>query len=407
MSYLKLIKISKEFTNKLINCNFNYKKFQLFDKNISFKNSAELIQFVISTNKKNNKDNSFYIFLDNDNFYEQAIALIHVKNNEKFEFIVNWNYDYQNVNFQKNLLNFIFKLAKEKFNKKEIIWIEKGKHIFSEIKNYFYFQKYENKILIQSKKNKKNLNDIHFHPFKEYYKNPTYEIEKSYEKGLEKIFFVSCSWKEIDEIESEIQKHNNLFPVFGIHPSNVKKEDNFYLLEKKIHSKVVAIGEIGLDYHHPKNPEKSIQKWAFEQQLDVGLKFNLPIILHVREAFEDVYKIITKNKYKNLKFIFHTYSGNLEWTKKLLNHKNFYFSFSGVITYKKNVETRKLIRLIPNDKIFSETDAPYLTPEEHRSKINHAYYVNYVVETIALAKNIEYNKMLQIISENIKKVFGV
>ncbi|WP_051619161.1 TatD family hydrolase [[Mycoplasma] collis] len=407
MAYLKIIKATKEFTNKLLNVNLNFKSI-IKDAFLNIKNNNDLVRYVLETNKKNDNSSVFYLVLDNDNFYKNAIALIEINCLNIFKFKITFNEEYSNINFEKNILMSILKFANERFEKNQIYWLNNlNEHKLNYFEKFFNFEIKQDGILINSKKDSFDLIDIHFHPFKEYYNNPTNEINASFKNGLKKIFFVSCSWSEIKEIQNEYMKHKNLFPVYGIHPSSVKNDDDYKILEKAINKDVVAIGEIGLDYHHEKNPDKKIQISSFKKQINVAKKFNLPVILHVREAFEDVYKIITNREYENIKFIFHTYSGNIEWTKKLINHPNFYFSFSGVITYKKNSQTRELIRLISSDKLFSETDAPYLPPENYRGKKNHSYYVKYVVETLALIKNIEYTEMLKIIENNVKKVFGV
>lgn len=254
---------------------------------------------------------------------------------------------------------------------------------------------------------KLKYSDIHTHPFKEYYDDPIKEIEKNIEQDIDKMFFVACSWEEIDEIIELTTKFiNNVFPVLGIHPSVVKNENYFDRLSKLITNKTMAIGEIGLDYYRDTNPHRDIQIKALKEQMDVAIKFNLPVMLHIREAFDDIYEIIQQPPYNNLTFIFHTFSGDAIWAQKFLD-LGCYLSFSGVVTFKKAFDSKEAVKITPLDKIFIETDAPYLTPVPHRGKRNHSYYIKETYQYISNLKNIPVEKLIKAINENIFKVFNV
>lgn len=187
----------------------------------------------------------------------------------------------------------------------------------------------------------------------------------------------------------------------------VEKEE-FYALEKNlIDSQAIAVGEIGLDYYHPKNPDKQTQIEAFLAQANIAIKLNLPIVVHLRDAFEDMYELIKEHQLsQKTKIVFHTFSGDKNWAQKFLD-LNCYFSFSGVATFKNAQSTIEAITHIPLDRIFIETDAPYLTPHPFRGKQNHSYYVKYVYEKVAQVKNISLEELAQQIEKNIKKVFKV
>lgn len=248
--------------------------------------------------------------------------------------------------------------------------------------------------------------DIHTHPFKEYYSDPVQEVNNNIINGVDKMLFVGTSWKELPEVLKLSQQFPaNLFPVIGIHPSLAKLED-YSNLEKYITPEVVGIGEIGLDYYWEKNPNKEVQINCFVAQLEIALKHKLPAMLHVRDAFEDVYEIISQEKYRKIKIIFHTFSGDAVWAKKFLD-LGCYLSFSGVLTFKNAKNVQEAAKITPVERIFIETDAPYLTPVPYRGKRNHSYYVKHTAKFLAILKEIHLEDLLAQLSKNLKDVFGV
>ena len=141
--------------------------------------------------------------------------------------------------------------------------------------------------------------------------------------------------------------------------------------------------------------------------MNVALEYNLVPVLHIRDALEDAYNIITNDKYKKMNIVFHSYSGDVEFTKKCLSHDNLYFSFSGVVTFKNAKKIQDSLSLIPIDRIFCETDSPYLAPVPMRGKPNISPYVEYTYKYISNLKNIDESKLILQIRENIKKVFRI
>jgi len=146
---------------------------------------------------------------------------------------------------------------------------------------------------------------------------------------------------------------------------------------------------------------------GFISQLNVALEYNLVPVLHIRDALEDAYNIITNDKYKKMNIVFHSYSGDVEFTKKCLSHDNLYFSFSGIVTFKNAKKIQDSLCLIPIDRIFCETDSPYLAPVPMRGKPNISPYVEYTYKYISNVKNIDETKLILQIRENIKKVFKI
>ena len=208
------------------------------------------------------------------------------------------------------------------------------------------------------------------------------------------------------------RKHEGLYAIVGISPNdveNIKMQEDIekYVLEiEEIakDEKVVAIGEIGLDYYWNKE-NKEIQKQLFVKQIEVANKLDLPIVIHTRDAMIDTIDILKQNNV-NKKGIFHCCPLNIELIKEATK-LDFYISLSGVITFKnaKNVDT--IINMIPEDKLLIETDSPYLSPEPVRGKRNNSMNVKYVAEKIANAKNKTIHEIAEITSNNAKRIFGI
>lgn len=249
--------------------------------------------------------------------------------------------------------------------------------------------------------------DIHTHPFKEYYDDPHEEVKKWKEMNMQYLFVNGTSKEDCIELLNLCEKENYLFPIIGIHPtlSEGKKDGKF--LASIITKDVIGIGEVGLDYHYDDSPSKEIQKEGFISQIEVARKYNIPVVMHIRDALEDAYEIISNEKYNNMKFVFHSYSGDVTFTEKCLKHPNFYYSISGVVTFKNAKSLQNAVKIIPIDYIFCETDTPYLAPVPMRGSDNISPYVSYTYQYIAKLKNISEQELVNQIKVNVKKVFGV
>ncbi|MEA4115348.1 TatD family hydrolase [Mycoplasma sp. 744] len=244
--------------------------------------------------------------------------------------------------------------------------------------------------------------DAHTHPVKEYYQNNFDVIEKAKNKGVGVMLVTGCSLKENEEVKKICQKYDYTFAVIGVHPTEVTGKNDALELEKQLDNNIVAIGEIGLDYHW--DIPKAIQKESFIAQVELAKKYNLPVVIHMRDAYEDLYEII--KKYSDVKFMIHTYSGNLEWAKKFYN-LGCYFSFSGVITYKNNKDSLEVLNWLPVERILTETDAPYLSPAQKRGQMNYSNYVIYITTYIAGIKQMSVEKFADQIVKNAKELFNL
>lgn len=199
---------------------------------------------------------------------------------------------------------------------------------------------------------------------------------------------------EDSKIIIELSKEfDNLFPVIGIHPGEVNDlpKDWFEKLEKMIDESISAIGEIGLDYHYD-SYDKEIQKEVFIKQIELAKKYNLPIVVHTRDSLEDCYDIV--KHYPEQKILFHSWSGDIELTKKYLEtSNNFYFSYNGILTFKNAQLQKDVIKIIPLNRLMFETDCPYLSPVPKRGKTNYPWRVKYVIDYAAELLNKSFDEI--------------
>ncbi len=212
------------------------------------------------------------------------------------------------------------------------------------------------------------------------------------------------------------EKHERIFSAIGFHPEVLDENHKvFCLKEAKLqleklatNMKVVAIGEIGLDYfHNSKNKEK--QKKLFVSQLDLALKLNLPVVIHCRDAYEDVFEIISQKKYINLNMVMHCFGANLKQTENFLTLKNLKFSFTGNTTFPKKEDTEifKVIKTIPVERIMVETDCPFLAPNPHRGKRNEPLFVKEVIQKVAYLKECSFEEFRESVDRNAIDFFNL
>ncbi|EOD00518.1 TatD family hydrolase [Caldisalinibacter kiritimatiensis] len=203
-------------------------------------------------------------------------------------------------------------------------------------------------------------------------------------------------------------QYDNIYAAVGVHPHDAKdiNEETIELLRslsKK--DKVVAIGEIGLDYHYNNSPRDIQKKW-FREQIKLAKEVNLPIIVHDRDAHGDTFDIISDELDGNLTGVLHCYSGSLELAKRYID-MGFYISFAGPVTFKNAKTPKEVAKKIPLEYILIETDSPYLAPHPHRGKRNEPLYVRYMSAMIAELKGISFEEVARRTSENAKKLFGI
>ena len=201
------------------------------------------------------------------------------------------------------------------------------------------------------------------------------------------------------------KKYDNVYAAIGYDHSVVDKinEEDLILLENQLQNeKVIAIGEIGLDYYWVKD-NKEKQKQLFIKELELAEKYNLPVIIHSRDAVQDVYDIL---KTRNLRGSIHCYSGSTEMAQEFIKI-GFYIGIDGPITFKNNKKQRQMVKDIDIKHILVETDSPYLSPEPNRGKVNTSLNLVYIIKQIATECNMDYEDIRDITTNNARKLFKI
>jgi len=234
-------------------------------------------------------------------------------------------------------------------------------------------------------------------------------IQISQDVGVEKLLTIAVSPDNQNKVLSIAERFDNVWCSQGIHPHEAKFYDqnteNIILTNSK-NSKVVAIGEIGLDYHYDHSP-RDIQLSVFEKQLQLAIDLKLPVIVHTREAEEDTKRIL-QNFSKSLKYglEIHCYSSSLELAHYALS-ENYYLGFNGILTFKQAQNVRDVLMITPIKQIILETDAPYLSPIPVRGKPNAPFYLPYVAQYMCELLGQKQDSLLPVIYENSKRLFKI
>ena len=246
--------------------------------------------------------------------------------------------------------------------------------------------------------------DTHCHISNEDYNDIDLVIKENRENNVDKMIISACTRDTLDEAIALSKKYNDLYLSLGYHPSEARKvsEDDFnYLKEVLKNDKVVAVGEIGLDYHYGKE-DIIEQKELFEKQLQIAEELKLPVVIHSRDAVEDTINIL--KKYHVVGDI-HCFSGSLE-TARIYIKMGYKLGIGGVVTFK-NSKLGDVVKEIGIENILLETDAPYLAPEPYRGKINSSKYVPIIAERIADILNISIEKVAEETTKNAINLFDL
>ncbi len=209
-------------------------------------------------------------------------------------------------------------------------------------------------------------------------------VARAQELGVTEMAVVGVDQPTIEKSLALSKEYPGIYSIIGWHPTEAGSytpQVETYLQERLEQPKVVALGEIGLDYHWMEDP-KEVQEKVFRRQMAIAREHQLPISIHTREALEDTYAILKDEKVQTIGGIMHSFSGDGEWAKKFLD-LGMYISFSGVVTFKKAKEVQEAAQVVPQDRLLVETDAPYLAPVPYRGKRNEPGYTHYVVDKIA------------------------
>ena len=248
--------------------------------------------------------------------------------------------------------------------------------------------------------------DTHTHIYDKQFENDFDDVMNRIKDELESIVSIGFDLESSIKSVELANKYDFVYAVVGIHPVDIKKlNDN---VEKELErlalteKKVVAIGEIGLDYHWMEDP-KDVQIAGFRKQMELAERVNKPVVIHTREALQDTLDVL--KDYKNVGGILHCYPGSYEAAKPFLDR--YYLGIGGTLTFKNNRKTKELVKELALEKIVLETDCPYLTPVPFRGKRNEPVYTKYVAEEVARIKEISVEEVIEVTTENAKKIYGM
>jgi len=251
--------------------------------------------------------------------------------------------------------------------------------------------------------------DTHTHLYlKEFDEDFDKVISKSIEIGVTKFLFPSIHSKYNERMINSLKKNKSLFKILaGLHPAYVTEnnDNEIDLVLKNLNDyDCVAVGEIGIDLYWKKNFFNE-QKIVFEKQIEIALEYNLPIVIHCREAFEHIYQILLKFSNKNLQGVFHCFTGNEEQARKIID-LNFKLGIGGVVTFK-NGGLDKFLKKIDLKNIVLETDSPYLAPTPYRGKRNESSYLVHIIDKLSDIYNIESEEIASITTNNAVELFNL
>mgnify|MGYP003683003509 FL=1 len=250
--------------------------------------------------------------------------------------------------------------------------------------------------------------DTHTHLYLEQFRDDIDDvISRAKAVGVEKFYLPSISSKynkSMHDLEKKFP--DDIFCMIGLHPCSV--DDNFDLeldfVKKKIKEhNYKAIGEIGIDLFHEKKYFDQ-QVIAFEQQIKLAIENDLPIVIHSRDSFDEIFEVLEKFKCEKLRGIFHCFTGNIDQARRIID-LNFHLGIGGVLTFK-NGKISEFLNEIPINKIVLETDSPYLAPSPHRGSRNESSYLKIIADKLAEVYNLEIDEICKITQQNSIEVFG-
>jgi len=252
------------------------------------------------------------------------------------------------------------------------------------------------------------LIDSHTHLFLEAFDTDrALVMQRAKEAGVELFCLPNIDMDSVENLHHVCSEYPNLcFPMMGLHPTSVKTGYKYDLerIKAELHKrKYIAIGEIGLDLYWDKTFINE-QIEAFETQLRWSIEWDLPVAIHTREAFSQVFESLEKIGAERLRGVFHSFGGRREELELIVNYKNFMIGINGVITYK-NADFRDYLPLFPLERIVLETDSPYLPPTPYRGKRNEPAYLLQVAEKLAEVYNLPIDTVAAVTSENVKRLF--
>lgn len=251
--------------------------------------------------------------------------------------------------------------------------------------------------------------DTHVHYDDESFDSDREELLKELtDSGIEAVVNISADLKSVETTLELVRQYPFIYGAAGVHPNRVGELDEEKLAgirEALKEPRMVAVGEIGLDYHW-KEPEPRIQKHWFLRQMDLAEELALPVVIHSRDAAEDTLKMMKDRRADRIGGVIHCFSYGKEMAEKYLN-MGFFLGIGGVLTFKNGKKLKEVVEYAPLSRLVLETDSPYLAPEPHRGKRNSSLNLPYVIEAIAELKQVEPEQVIKVTCENAKRLYGL
>ena len=233
-------------------------------------------------------------------------------------------------------------------------------------------------------------------------------VKRAQTSQVKYLLTICTTLESFEKIKLIINKYDNIYGTFGIHPHESKKykkvDTQFILNETKKFKKIIGIGETGLDFYYNHSDQKT-QKISFIEHMHAASQLNIPIIVHSRNAEIDTYEMLkSEMKNSNLRVLIHCFTGSKNFAKKLVD-LNCYISVSGIITFKNSAELADAVTSIPIENLLVETDAPFLAPLPYRGKYNEPSYIVHTVEKLSMIKKISKETIMTFTTNNFKNLF--
>lgn len=245
--------------------------------------------------------------------------------------------------------------------------------------------------------------DTHCHLYDEYYSDMDRVIQNAVKNNVKRVIVNGCDMKSNKEVLELIKKYDIVYGALGFHPSEldgISDEELKWLDDNLDNSKIVAVGEIGLDYHYDET-DREKQQYFFRKQLEIAKKHNLPVIVHSRDSIQDTYNIL---KDSSVKGVLHCYSGSLEMAREFIKI-GYFLGVGGIITFKNAKNIINVINNIGLEYILLETDSPYLAPEPYRGRTNEPAYIPIIASKIAALKGVSISEVERITTGTARGIF--
>ncbi|MCF8332686.1 MAG: TatD family hydrolase [Bacteroidales bacterium] len=254
------------------------------------------------------------------------------------------------------------------------------------------------------------LTDTHTHLYLEAFDEDRDEVmQRAKEHEVKKMILPNIDTSSIEALHALCDKYpDNCFPMMGLHPSSVGedyKNELTTIYNQFLERKYYAVGEIGIDLYWDKTYEEQ-QKEAFRTQIGWAIEKKLPIVIHARNSFDEIFEILDQENHADLRGVFHCFTGDAKQAEKALSYGGFWLGLGGVLTFK-NSQLDEVIKNIPMENLLLETDSPYLAPAPYRGKRNESAYVRHIAEKLATTKGLSIEKVGRITTENAEELFKI